>query len=375
MAKFPVDLSDREGIVEGLNYVLSGPSGLGQNFSGFGAFEPATITGNYRSPYTIVPKVTTFGRGQNGSFTITVDDPSLLQEGEYVVGTNITPGTKIAVNGIPTTANKSTITLTAANTGPVSGLINFYSELPAVMYVAPITLSTVEWIDKYTVRCWFASAQPTPPFALGNSPQVRSTSVTTYNQTYRGPGVVECTTTYVVLQSQNENINFGTSLGGNIRFISTNNPPAAGTNPSPDNWIKTDCSIRATVNGNTDRVFLAGQLHNTISYTATASSDLEYTIAINRYLGQPFSDPVNPDYRFLFDGTVTERVYSFPGLTGSGTLPEVETVFATFVDEPGAAYYTYRIEVAYRVTNNTGNLQVTSNEVDLRAISCQVVKQ
>ena len=375
MAKFPVEISDAEGIIEGLNYVLSGPSGLGQNFSGFSAFEPATVTGNFRQPYTIVPKVTTYGRGQAGSYTITVDDPSNLIEGEYVTGTGIAPGAQIAPNGIPTTTNKSIITLTAANTGPVSSLINFYTDLPAVMYVAPITLATVEWIDKYTVRAWFASTQPTPPFALGNSAQIRSTSVADYNLTYRGPGVVECTTTYVVLQANAELASLGVSTGGNIRFISTINPPAAGTDPSPDNWIKTDCSIRATVNGPTDRVFLSGQLHNTISYTAAAASDFEYTIAINRYLGQPFSDPVNPDYRFLFNGTVAQRVYKFPGLTGTGTLDEIETIFATFIDQPASAYYVYRIEMSFRVTNTGGNLQVTSNEIDLRALSAQVVKQ
>ena len=34
-AKYPVDIGDDEGIVDAVNYLLSGPSGLGQNFSGF----------------------------------------------------------------------------------------------------------------------------------------------------------------------------------------------------------------------------------------------------------------------------------------------------------------------------------------------------
>ena len=52
-AKFPVELSDQEGIVDAVNYLLSGPAGLGQNFSGFSDFNPAWLTGNFRTPYTV----------------------------------------------------------------------------------------------------------------------------------------------------------------------------------------------------------------------------------------------------------------------------------------------------------------------------------
>ena len=51
MAQFPV--SDSQGIVDGLNYVLSGPSGTGQNFAGFSNYLPWDLTGNYRAPFTL----------------------------------------------------------------------------------------------------------------------------------------------------------------------------------------------------------------------------------------------------------------------------------------------------------------------------------
>jgi hypothetical protein len=390
MAKFPVEISDSQAIVDGLNYVLSGPSGLGQNFSGFSSSEPATLTGNFRAPYTVVPVVTTpavfngdipTSNGQ-GQFQITITDPSLLKEGMLVKGTGIAAGARIAAYGIPTTVNKSTITLDLANTGPVSGLINFYNEVEAELYdvAYPITLATVEWVDKYTVRAWFATpwtptAAAPVPFALGNSPQIRSSSIADYNIFYRGPGVVECTTTYVVLQAGVELANQGTATGGNIRAFATLNPPTVGQAPGNDYWIKTDCLARVTVNGPTDRVFLSGQLHNVLSYTALSGTPtLEYTVAINRYLGIPFSDPVNPDYRFLFNGTVAERVYTFTGLSGTAALDEIETIFATFIDTPPPAYYVYRLEVGFRVINSGATLQVTKSNVDLRALSCQVVK-
>jgi hypothetical protein len=51
MAKYPVEISDSEGIVDAINYVLSGPAGLGQNFAGFSSSETGYLTGNFRVPY------------------------------------------------------------------------------------------------------------------------------------------------------------------------------------------------------------------------------------------------------------------------------------------------------------------------------------
>jgi hypothetical protein len=51
MAQFPV--SDSQGILDGLNYVLSGPSGTGQNFAGFSNSDPWDLTGNFRAPFTL----------------------------------------------------------------------------------------------------------------------------------------------------------------------------------------------------------------------------------------------------------------------------------------------------------------------------------
>lgn len=57
-AKFPVEVNDSEGIVDAINYLMSGPSGLGQNFDGFSDYNPAYLTGTFRAPFT-VPITTT----------------------------------------------------------------------------------------------------------------------------------------------------------------------------------------------------------------------------------------------------------------------------------------------------------------------------
>lgn len=50
MAQYPVDTPD--GLYEAVNYLASGPSGLGQNFAGFSSYATAYLTGNFRIPFT-----------------------------------------------------------------------------------------------------------------------------------------------------------------------------------------------------------------------------------------------------------------------------------------------------------------------------------
>jgi hypothetical protein len=119
-------------------------------------------------------------------------------------------------------------------------------------------------------------------------------------------------------------------------------------------------------------VFISGQLNSIISYESTTGGDLSYVVQINRYVGFPNNDPVNPDFLFDFDKTVASKTYSFPGLTGSAALPDVETVFSTVLDTPSPDYYWYILEVEY---STTGDLVITQAENNLRSLSAQVVKQ
>jgi len=56
MSQYPVE--DGNGVLEAVNYLLSGPSGLGQNFAGFSAYQPAYLTGTFRQPYTVATTAT-----------------------------------------------------------------------------------------------------------------------------------------------------------------------------------------------------------------------------------------------------------------------------------------------------------------------------
>jgi hypothetical protein len=67
MAQFPV--TDQQGIIDGLNYALSGPVSSGANFVGISAWLPSSVTGNFRIPFS---SPDTGGIGNPSAF-ITVD--------------------------------------------------------------------------------------------------------------------------------------------------------------------------------------------------------------------------------------------------------------------------------------------------------------
>jgi hypothetical protein len=289
MAKYPVEIGDDEGTADALNYLLSGPAGLGQNFAGFSAYTPAYLTGNFRPPFT------------------------------NAVGASI--------------------------------------------YVPPIALGTSEMLDGRTWKFTFATPQASPPFVSGNGIRVSGVTDPYYDGGYAPIGVTECTTTYVVAVTNNTYDIVPPSSGGTVTY---NRTVPAIDGPS---FNSTDCNAKVTVTGGTDRVFVNAQLNNLINYIG--SGDLTYTIAINRYNAFVTTDPVNPEYRFSFDATVSQRVYNLTGLSGPGTVPNIETIFSTVIDQPVPAYYWYILEVSYA----SDTITVTSDEFDLRCLSAQVVKQ
>ena len=296
IAKYPVEASDSEGIIDAVNYLLSGPAGLGQNFAGFSSYDPAYVTGNFRIPFT--------------------------------------------------------------------------QATPAALYVPAIPLSNAQQLDDRTFKYTFTTPQAVAPFALGNGLTIYGITPSDYNTNQLNLvqiGVVECTTTYVILRNRDPVVPpLGPYVsGGDVELSTTGNF-----------YNATDCDVRVTVTGGSDRVFVSGQLENLISYEVfTAPADFTYSVNIERYKGEPNNNPTNPDFIFIEDGTIVEKVYSFTvASTGTGTFPLQETVFSTLVDEPDPGFYRYILQVKFR-NPTIGDMQVTSSEVSLRSIAAQVVKQ
>ena len=283
MSQFPINT--KQGLYEAVNYLASGPSGLGQDFAGFSSFQPAYLTGNFRLPFT--------------------------------------------------------------------------QSTPSTLYIAPIACSKAEPLDDYTFKYTFSSTQSTPPFSNGQPLIGAAWTDSFYNGSWAPIGVATCTTTYVIVRSSSAYPGQPADLAGGFVELSAN-----GVLDS------TDCNARVIVNSGTDRVFISAQLVDTISYTG--SGDLTYKVQINRYVGFLNNDPTNADYLFIFDATVAERSYTRSGLSGTGTLAEIETVFSTAIDTPVPGFYWYILEVEF---DTTGSLEITQAEFGLRSLSSQVVKQ
>jgi hypothetical protein len=295
MSQYPIN--NEQALYEAVNYLASGPSGLGQNFQGFSSYQNAYLTGNFRKPYS---QATT-----------------------------------------------------------------------AQLNVPPVACSSAVQLGNSTFQYNFATTQATPPFALGNNISGSGWSNDFYNGYQGAIGVIACTTDYVIFQTSGSYPGVGDDTGGGNVYLNNMSYPASD-NLTP---MSTDCNARVIVYGATDRVFIGSQLTNTISYVNPgAASDLTYRMQVNRYTAFPNNDPINPDFVFSTPKTIFEKVYNFTALSGPGTLPEIETIFSTIIDEPTPGYYWYILEVRYDVADDS-ELYISDSVLGLRSMSAQVVKQ
>jgi len=365
MSQFPVESNDQ--LYDAVNYLLSGPGGLGQDFNGIQKWAPGWITGNFRIPYT-QDSVNHNCTGTSGDTFVSCNPDAFgVAVGMTVVGYGVTPGTTVASIGSGT-ATGVQVNLSAAITEDIDNDLYFYPAVIPQLYIAPIALGTSTLLDPQTWKFEFATPQAAPPFSRGNPIIVAGVSDSIYDGEYAPVGVVECTTTYVIAKTTASYTASGPGTGGTVEYYQTSNVPSVFA-------LSTDCNSKIVVNGGTDRVFISAQLTNQISYTASTSSDLNYAVAINRYKGFPNNDLTNPGYLFVLDKLIAKKIYSYSGLTGTGTLDSVDTIFSTFPDSNiTTGYYWYIMDVSFQVTNG-GDLQVTESELGLRSMSTQVVKQ
>ena len=106
-AKYPVEVSDEEGIVDAVNYLLSGPSGLGQNFDGFSDYKSAYLTGTFRAPFTVPtstnPPPTLYVAPINISNITVPNNPGAIIDVTYASTQTPVPfaqGDSVRINGV-----------------------------------------------------------------------------------------------------------------------------------------------------------------------------------------------------------------------------------------------------------------------------------
>jgi hypothetical protein len=113
-AKYPVENSDEEGIVDAVNYLLSGPAGLGQNFDGFSDYNPAYLAGTFRAPFTV---------------PITTNPPPTLTVAPIAIGNITVPANPGAVIDVTYASPQSPVPFGAGDTVVISGATpSFYDD-------------------------------------------------------------------------------------------------------------------------------------------------------------------------------------------------------------------------------------------------------
>lgn len=315
MAKYPVENTDKDGVIDAVNTLLAGPSGLGQNFSGFTSppiqsddapdliptNTPAFLTGNFRTPFT------------NGS--------------------------------------------DATRT-----------------YVAPIPLAFSEYIDPRTAKFTFATTQSAPPFAIGN-PIIITGVNSNYNGRQSPTGVVECTTQYVIARFNGDGKTYPTAGGGSVyydaflngAFVSTDCQAKVTVNGATDRvFISAQLNNLLSYTCTTDSEFKYTVMIN--RRTAFNNND-----PINPdFLFGDVSTVVVKNYSCK----VAAGSGTFPTVESTADYteaPPIETIFTSIIDTPGLGYYWYILEVEIDVLD--GDVVFTQNKFTNRSMSVQVVKQ
>lgn len=179
------------------------------------------------------------------------------------------------------------------NTDPVIGNL----------YIAPIALSTAEWLNDFTWKYTFASAQPNPPFAIGNNIDVIGVTPNDFDGYFGKIGVVECSTTYVIARSPSAYPNPGViGTGGTVEYNAAY--PQGG-----NQVLSTDANDKIVVNYNSSEIIVNAQLNNKITFASSGETQMTYTVQIDRYRAFRNNDAANPDFFFEFDATIAQRSY------------------------------------------------------------------
>ena len=374
MTTFSVNSSDD--LTSAVNYLLSGSASIGQSLTGFNNYAPAYLTGNYRLPFS-VPTVIRTCTGNSGENTIQVQPNSTgLGNGTLVSGAGIGGPGYASIEITDQTDNTgTTLILSEFNTTKIAAPLTFTPFYPGgqpKLYVPPVAVSSVVQLDPTSFKFTFAATQIDILFQPGQNVYGASFSNDYYNGSWAPIGVAECTYDYVILKSPTPSTQAPDTTGTLSTHVTRRVDQAE---PGGDNsaFNSTDANARAIVSGGQQRAFVSAQLFNTMSYTATTATDMTYTVAVNRYVGFNASNTNTPDYRFLFDTTVSQQQYYYTGLTGTATLDPVETTFSTMIDTPSPGYYWYIVEVSFYITNS-GDLAITDSVFGPRSLSAQVLK-
>ena len=373
ISKYPIEISDGEGIVDAINYLLSGPAGLGQNFDGFSDYSPLVMRPTFARPFTL-PATTTLDASWYLRLAATSAGPTPSNPTQFITigfagytdapfqfGDTLrltgfedsglpygvdaaldTPtGTKATLATTTTFGPLATTTVTGTGSGAkVSVTLTAGASTP---YTSG---NTVTQVDIFNVGTGYTVGDTIKILgsALGGTSPANDLTLTVnavdaefYNDSYF---VYSSTASTVTLYTQPVyNWPTVTVLGKiNRAFINT--------------AISTDCSGQVVVNSITQRNFITAQVDFTYTVdTGTApplpayytETDFDIVIQVNRYT---VGRNANGNQVFSYQTTVSQKILS--ETPTSPTFGEASAVFTTVIDQQlNYGSYVYLLEIAF----------------------------
>jgi hypothetical protein len=328
MSQFPLDTTSN--LVEAVNYLLSGPTSIGQSFEGMSA------VGDPNLPYIGTPT------------------------GTYFTGTIVSPYTRDSLTTRYASWSSTDIPVTISNITIVN------DNTLTIAYTLPANYDGINQSER--------------PFVEGQLITVSGVTPSVYDQQYQITEAFFGTGTITVISLENQVWTAYTS-GGDItwNYAGENRP--------------TDCSALVTVTGPTDRVFVSSQATTEFGWYDNFgySGALNITInsRVNRYQAvakttlpdgafQPNGLRVYSGYLWQFDGSLIDVPSYIPYTlsTGPYTHDMGTNIFNNIIDSPGIGYYWYVLEFyfdnPYGATDAYPLYMLTKN---FRSFTAQVIKR
>jgi hypothetical protein len=359
MSQYPIDSTD--GVIEAVNYLLSGPTGLGQNFEGVSA---VGLDADTSEDLFFVPVQTWYtGLPFNGPLSFrteaeqpgTQDDPAdpLVTDAYYPIW-NTLPG------GLPITA------------------------------ITPVTATGRDITMSVTLGTLVNESLS--PWTNGQQVVLSGVTPSSYNGTYTVVDFITATETYpttdVTLRSDLSQTWAAYTSGG----VATINDTFTGVTTQT---FFTGLQGIVTVTGPTDRVFVSSQSGSLSVYTYTKFDAItSYTpkikLQINRY--RAISTTTLPDsadgqyyqgFEWSLDDTIVDlsKIIDWDAIGSEVKINNYgDIIYNNVIDSPGIGLYRYAFQLAQDANRDASPddgaiLIVGASTTGVRSFTAQVIKR
>jgi len=389
-------ISNQQDVIDGLNYVLSGPGGLGQNFSGVSITDTGYLTGNYRLPFsstvnyqlTVDPIALSTSEmldERTWKFTFATPEASVpfgLGNPVYVEGV-----TDPYYDGSYTTIGVIECTLTYVVVRTSDSYAIVADSTGGTVKKSIITYDTDQW---YSTDCnarvtvtssaqrVFISAQINNAYTfkkLTTGPYSYTVAINRYkavsNNDPTNPDFVFPFDKTIAYQTYNNNIDATADQAASFTITSGTSvsDPLQRTyfipNATTTSGTGSGVNLNITIAANTAAAYSTA---NTIVEVVGSDGGQEYSV------GDVITIP-----GATFGGTspTNDLVLTVASTSSFFTDVGQETIFTTVIDDPLPGYYWYILELQWNSINSTDlseDVIVLDDTMTFRNLTAQVIK-